>query len=126
MPCNSDYMDASSSEINLSRVLLLLDELDGKGAPDPHGDQWAGYDKRVYSRGTTKSLLNEKVALLCSRLQKIDVTKYSLEMQVWWRNHQCADRKREKMERAKSETAKVKAAALKKLTTKEKKALGLL
>lgn len=31
------------------------------------------------------------VSNLCHRLSSTDVTKYSLEMQIWWRNHQQAD-----------------------------------
>jgi hypothetical protein len=29
--------------------------------------------------------------LLCARLRQVDVTQYSLEMQLWWRDHQQVD-----------------------------------
>jgi hypothetical protein len=31
------------------------------------------------------------MALLCARLRQVDVTQYSLEMQLWWRDHQQVD-----------------------------------
>jgi hypothetical protein len=34
------------------------------------------------------------VAELCSKLRKVDVTDFSLEMQIWWRDHLAADRER--------------------------------
>lgn len=54
-----------------------------------------GFDKRVYSKTITKEDLDEKTAELCSKLKEIeDVSKYSLELQMWWRDHQIADQKR--------------------------------
>lgn len=97
MPCNSDYMNPTNMEVNLSKVYAFLDELDtGKLSDEFHTS--LGYDKRVYGipSKATKSHLDEKVAELCSRLRKVkNVKKYSLEMQMWWRDHQEADRKRE-------------------------------
>jgi hypothetical protein len=62
---------------------------------------------------------------LCSRLQKLDVTKYSLEMQVWWRDHQKADK--ERLERGIREATELKARAeaMAKLTPYERGLLGL-
>lgn len=50
---------------------------------------------------------------------------YSLEMQIWWRDHQEKDREREKEESEKAERNKVREAALSKLSKEEKEALGL-
>ncbi len=84
MGCNSDYMEANQLEINLSTVYRLLDELKTGKLSSKFGD---GYDKRVYNKGLPQKHLDKKTKELCSKLQSIDVTKYSLEMQLWWRNH---------------------------------------
>ena len=94
MPCNSDYMEPTKMEYNLSEVYALLHELD-KGKL-PRGFRKGSYiDKRAYNNAT-KDLLDKKVSEHCSRLKTVkNVKKYSLEMQMWWRDHQKADRKRE-------------------------------
>ena len=92
MPCNSDYLDASPSERWLSAVYQLLDELDGK--PFDPAEFGNGYDTRVYNKIHSQEEKHALVSLLCARLRQVDVTKYSLEMQMWWRNHQRADQKR--------------------------------
>ena len=96
MPCNSDYMSATSKEIEISRVACLLDEIAGrKWEPG----WWAGYHPRVYNmKHNGDKLVNE----LCAVLQSRDVTQYSLEMQVWWRDHQAADKARIAKETAKA------------------------
>ena len=94
MPCNSDYLEPNGIEIELSKVYQLLDELNGKKLPKSYGD---GFDKRVYDKRFEKKDLDEKVRELCSSLKlEPDVTKYSLELQIWWRDHKKVDRKREK------------------------------
>ena len=100
MGCNSDYLRPSAMEYNLSEVYAFLDELETGKLPE--GFVMGDYsDDRAYNKAT-KSHLDEKVAELCSRLKKVkNVKKYSLEMQMWWRDHQIADRKRESIERKK-------------------------
>ncbi len=122
MPCRSEYMEANDSEKELSKVLGLLDELETKKLPENFG---TGYDSRVYNKYFTKKYIDRRTAELCSKLQKIDVTQYSLEMQMWWRNHQELDKKRveEKIQKAKEE--KDKEALIAKLTPYEKKLLKL-
>lgn len=94
MPCDSSYMEPNDFEINLSRVYQLLDELDGIQLPKNYG---TGNDKRVYMRNLPNEILDVKTRELCTRLKhEPDVTKYSLEMQIWWRDHQKADLEREK------------------------------
>lgn len=91
MPCNSDYMNASSMEKNISIVACLLDELDGIAA---NKSSWDGYHPKVYNN-CSKKKADTLVAELCSRLQQVeDISKYSLEMQIWWRDHQRADKAR--------------------------------
>jgi hypothetical protein len=62
------------------------------------------------------------VSLLCEMLEGLDVTKFSLEMQMWWRDHQAADKARIKKETA---LATEKEVALAKLTAHERRILGL-
>lgn len=122
MPCNSDYMNASEHEINLSVVYGLLDEIKTGKLPKDFG---TGYDSRVYCKHLSKEHLDKKTDELCSKLQKLDVSKYSLEMQMWWRNHQEADKKRIEKELNQQKNAELKKAALSKLTKYERDLLGL-
>lgn len=118
MPCNSDYMNATDKERQISQVACLLDEIAGKSFSEA---DWNGYHPLVY--GKTYNA-DKMVAKLCSRLKKLDVKKFSLEMQIWWRDHQKADKERLKLEKKAEENQKLAASALKKLTKAEKKALG--
>ncbi len=122
MPCNSDYLEANSMEIEHSKVLALLKELKTGKLPKSFGD---GYHKDVYNK-TTKTILDEKVAELCSKLQEVeDIKKYSLEMQMWWRDHQKADRARLKKMSAAKKESKDRQELISRLTTYEKKLLGI-
>lgn len=103
MPCNSDYLNATDSEKNLSVIYGLLDELDTGVLPSNFG---SGYDDRVYNKHLPKQHLDEKTEELCGKLQQVDVSKFSLEMQVWWRDHQKADRERLNKEIEKRSTQK--------------------
>lgn len=121
MPCNSDYLEADGLEIEISRVACLLDELDGKPF---NADRWRGYHPRVYNR-LSEVDPDELVSELCHRLQKIDVSKQSLEMQIWWRAHQAADKARieDEIRRQKDEAAREK--ALSKLNDYERRLLNV-
>jgi hypothetical protein len=46
-------------------------------------------------------------------------------MQIWWRDHQAADRAREAKEKEDTERNALRASGLSKLTAEERKALGL-
>jgi len=119
MPCDSSYMEANGLEIRLSQVACLLDELDGKKINQDH---WRGYHPRVYNQRADG---DKMVAMLCKRLQDVDVKDYSLEMQIWWRDHQAADKARVKAKLAAAADAKEKKAAIAKLTPHERKLLGI-
>jgi hypothetical protein len=123
MPCISDYTNANTLEKELSRVLMLTEELDTGMPVDRRSTDWEGYKDGVYNSGDLKKRTDEATANLCSRLQTTDVSKYSLEMQVWWRDHQAADRAREEEEKATAEKAALRASAYSKLTPEEIKAL---
>ena len=127
MPCNSDYMEANSFEKNLSTVLNLLDETITGNPVDPKTYN-NGYDKRVYNKGLGKEYLDKKTEELCSFLQTRSdalIKTYSLELQIWWRDHQAADKKRIQAELDAIEEEKDKQIALSKLTPHERKLLGL-
>ena len=119
MPCNSDYLEPNQNEIHLVKIEALLEELQTGNLPDWYGN---GGHHSVYNKATDKRLHDATVAL-CAKLQTIpDVKVYSLEMQMWWRDHQAADAKRLKKE---IEEFKDKEKALAKLSDYEKKLLGL-
>lgn len=65
------------------------------------------------------------VAELCAHLQKHGADKYSLEMQIWWRDHRIADKERVEKEIAEKKLRSEKEAAIAKLTPYERKLLGL-
>ena len=87
MPCNSDYLSSTHNEREASKIYALLDELDGK----PIKNYGSGYDPRVYNKGLGKPFMDTLVRRLCKKLAKVDIVKYSLEMQMWYRDHQKAD-----------------------------------
>ena len=119
MPCNSDYLESSSKEKLLSQVACLLDELDGKPLDKDH---WRGYHPAVYNKQINS---DELVSELCSRLQSVEVKEYSLEMQIWWRDHQQADKERLEHELNRKKKESDRKAAIEKLTDYEKKLLNL-
>lgn len=122
MPCDSSHMEAQGFEVEMSKVACLLDELDGKAFTM---ESWRGYHPRVYCKPQDRRVADEMTADLCRKLQGIDVTKQSLEMQIWWRDHQAADEARVKREVAAAEAKDAKATALAKLTPYERKLLGV-
>lgn len=119
MPCNSDYMEASGYERNATAVYQLLDELDGR--PFDPREFASGYDKRVYNKSVDLDAITRK---LCAKLSTVDVSKYSLEMQVWWRDHQLADEERKATEARIAKKRALADAAMAKLTKEERMALG--
>ena len=123
MPCRSDYREPDERDVELSHVLCLLEELN-TGKPVNAGSlNWDGHHPGAYRN--TKDL-DSQTAELCSRLQRTkDVTKYSLEMQIWWRDHQKADAARllREQEDVKNNTDRLR--ALNKLTERERRLLGL-
>lgn len=121
MPCNSDHMAASGYEREISRVACLLDELAGQKA---ERGWWDGYHPRVYCKAD-RATGDQMVSELCAALQSRDVTQCSLEMQIWWRDHQAADKARCERELAQTKTDAEREAALAKLTPAERRLLGL-
>ena len=121
MPCNSDYLAPNSREIELSRVLCLLAETFGEMQwKGPNDSWWMGQHPTVYNEHISKEKADKWVSQLCAFCQLQDVTNYSLEMQMWWRDHQEADKRRVEAEMKRQKTTKDKAAALAKLTPYER------
>lgn len=104
-------------------MAYLLDEL--AGMPIPDGAFSSGMHPSVYSQHLSKSQCDGMVTALCSRLQREDVSKYSLEMQIWWRDHQKADKERLEKELASKRWREDVDLALSKLTDYERELLGL-
>lgn len=104
MPCNSDYLNSTDLEKSLSRVFCILEELTTGKHVDPRSSDWGGYHDLAYGHAT-RQLADEKVAELCAKFKKLSKTKIgklSLEAQIWWRDHQKADKQRERLERKKA------------------------
>jgi hypothetical protein len=91
-------MEPDSRELELSKVRTFLDETDGKGF---HKKHYCGYHPEVYNKGVSKETSDKWVAELCARCQMLDITKQSLELQIWWRDHQEWDEDRKREERLK-------------------------
>ena len=122
MPCQSDYMEPNGLEKRLSKVYCLLSEIGGK--PIDKGN-WQGYHPMAYGKAT-KEMLDNATASLCAILENdVDPSTFSLELQLWWRDHQVADRKREEGEKGEMEREEIRANAIAKLTDEEMRALGL-
>lgn len=125
MPCNCDYMDPSKYEIEASRIYCIIDELDGKGAAGECRG-WEGFHPLAYGKLPGKMTLDKLVRRVCERLHGIeDVSSYSLELQMWWRDHQRADAERQSREAEQSLKESLRDSALGKLTIEEREALGL-
>ena len=121
MPCNSDYLVARPTEVEASKVLALLEELETGKLPNYFGN---GYYSEVYN-GNEKEILSEKVPELCKKLQNIDTSKHSLEMQLWWREHQRADKERIEKDLKLKQEESDRQKAINKLSKYERGLLGL-
>lgn len=111
MPCNCDHMEPTKHEQESKKVLGFLKELDKYTGEIP----FYGMPEQIH----------EQTALLCKECQTRDVTKHSLELQLWWRDHQEADRQKLLKEQKTAKQIKDKEAVLNKLTTYERQLLGI-
>lgn len=101
MPCDSSHLNARGDEIELSRIFMLLDEVNGGSPPDTRSSGWSGYDSRAYGKRIPAAVQDNLVADLCGKCQALGpaIRTKSLELQVWWRDHQRADAEREAADR---------------------------
>ena len=123
MPCRCDYTEPSALEIEIRHLCYFIDEING--IKHPFKLSSGGYSTPYSSSECNKKLADKLTAELCGKLKETDITKYSLEMQIWWRDHQDKDSKREQEEENKKKREEIRKAALSKLTKAEKEALGL-
>lgn len=123
MPCNADYMNPTQMEKEMSVVSCLIDELNGV---EPKPTWWNGYHPDVYCKRLDKQFCDNLVSRLCSYLKSVgDITVYSLEMQIWWRDHQKADQKRLEEEYLNAKIEDDRRQLLERLTPYEKELLGI-
>lgn len=127
MPCSSDHMEPDARERELTKVNCVLDELDGLGPIDPV--KWnGGYHPKVYCVNISQKQADRWTAEACERvgaLSAIKLSKCSLELQTWWRDHQAADARRVGRDSARKVLEEKRTQGLAKLTREEKEALGL-
>ena len=115
MPCKSDGPYYDSVALAVILIYRHLDELAGKSPKDRH---W-GFLR------ADQGDLDRLTAHLCGKLKSVDVTSYSLELQMWWRDHQAADKARDDKRVQENALEARKQAALAKLTDEECELLGL-
>lgn len=91
MPCNSDYLEPTWSEKEASRLLAVADEI-------LHGKR---VDSKSYGNGMRNgnyASISDRDALvrsMCAKMKESNPSDYSLEVQMWWRDHQEADAKKQ-------------------------------
>lgn len=125
MPCVSDYQEPNGLEVEHARLNALLKEV--KGGKFSKTNFENAFDSKVYNK-TTKEIVDTKTAELCGILKKTNkdvISKYSLELQLWWRDHKKADARRKREKKADTNKVRLRKAALAKLSTKEREALNI-
>ncbi len=111
MPCNCDHLEPNLHEKESVRVLTFLHEI---GLENKKPDLY----------GNTESI-HQDTERLCTACQKIDTSKQSLELQIWWRDHQAADKKKLEDLIKSNKEASEREKAIAKLTPYERDLLGL-
>ncbi len=115
MPCDSSHCAPLSEETESSKVRELLREVAG---------QPFNHQKRHEYYGNVKTL-DKDTATLCEACKNLDVSKYSLELQLWWRDHQKADAEKDRQTDVQRIRAALQRSGLSKLNIAERVALGL-
>lgn len=127
MPCRCDDYEQPKLNHELSKVCCLLQEID-HGNFDVY-DYWGGTHPTVYNRNISNDKADDLTSELCAKIQKIEkeseLSNYSLELQIWWRDHKKQDKLRIQEELDKKYEEDAKERALRKLSAYEKKLLGL-
>ncbi len=90
MPCDSGgYRGPDERQLESSRVIEFLKEITGQ--------LFCHDEPNNYGR---KAMLDTDTAALCDWCKSHDVSKQSLELQLWWKRHQAYDARREAEEAA--------------------------
>ena len=126
MACNSEHLNPTALEIQASQALCVIDEK--KDLP-LRQSWWKGYHPDAYSKGVTRERVDHLTSTACAMVTSMAPeairVEFSLEAQIWIRDHQKADRERIEHEEHAKRIQAIIAGALAKLTDEEKKALGL-
>jgi len=97
-------MEPTALEIEIRRLCYFVDEVNG--IKHSFGINSCGYTVPYSTSECTQELANKLTETLCSFLKKNGSLGYSLEMQIWWRDHQNKDKRREKAEKQKLKATK--------------------
>jgi len=89
MPCRCDHMEPHKREVELSRVLTLIDEVETGNFEAGFYD--SGRHPEAWFKDSSQDRIDRETAKLCAMLYGVDVHKFSLELQIWWRDHQALD-----------------------------------
>ena len=113
MPC---YVEPPSRYEEASRWLnLFLDEI---------GEKTPRTSVGIY--GPMRNLSpNQMSQILCAWCKVNDPTTKSLELQIWWRDHQKEDARHEQEARDREERDRLRKRAIEKLSPSERRALGI-
>jgi hypothetical protein len=118
MPCEYREPQKSQTELDHIKLVRIQQEIDvGLAVKDNRNPMRAPFP--------TKETLDELTKKLCEHFREYGATNYSLEVQIWWRDHQIEDVERERREIAQAADAELRRRGLDKLTDEEAKALGL-
>lgn len=112
MPCDSSYMNPRADESASRQVISFLEE--------------AGYDAgkydNLYGRTSTIDADTRKLCKWCVT-HRGRISSLSLEFQIWWRDHQKEDARKQKELTRQNEQTRLRLQALSKLTPAERRAL---
>lgn len=119
MPCDCSHLEPTEKEAELLRVNILLLEIETGRCPTEKEQAKFG----CYGVGDLDALTRE----LCKACKKLGakMKSQSLELQIWWRDHQKADSEKAKSKTRLKQKAVLRARAVAKLTRAERKVLGL-
>ena len=121
MPCESAYMAPSKREKEADRLYWLRREIEQEMPPnsDEYGSGCAGHPTHSIDADTR---------FICSHMEQVEkdgkLGDYSLEMQIWWRDHKEVDRKRRVEEQEEARNKKVVDDVMAKLSRTEVYMLG--
>lgn len=116
MPCDSAYLNHTDKERESGKVLEFLKEVNG---------EYFDHDNPSYYGNILT--LNQDTERLCSwmKAHPDQLPTLSLELQLWWKQHQKHDAVRERKAREMERDQKLREKAVKKLSKEERHALGL-
>ena len=87
MPCDSSHCEPTTREVESRKVLEFLREM---------RDQSFNHENPKTPYYGSVETLDWNTASLCAMCKDKGVSERSLELQLWWRDHQAADAKKAK------------------------------